>query len=61
MRLKIEEACRLLVETRKKVGEIAEVLGFSDPLYFSRRFRLETGVTAAEYRNTHQSPLSFNP
>jgi AraC-like DNA-binding protein len=61
MRLKIEEACRLLVETRKKVGEIAEVLGFSDPLYFSRRFRLETGVTAAEYRNNHQSPLSFNP
>jgi AraC-like DNA-binding protein len=61
MRLKIEKACRLLVETRMKVGEIAEVLGFSDPLYFSRRFRLETGVTAAEYRNTHQSPLSFNP
>jgi len=60
MRLKIEEACRLLVETRLKVGEIAEALGFSDPLYFSRRFRKETGSNAAEYRHSHPSPLSFN-
>jgi len=60
LRLRIEEACRLLVETRLKVGEIAVTLGFSDPLYFSRRFRLETGVTAAEYRQSHQSPLSLN-
>ncbi len=60
MRLKMEEACRLLVETRMKVGEIAETLGFNDPLYFSRRFHLETGVTAIQYRQNHQSPLSFN-
>lgn len=60
MRLRMEEACRLLVETRLKVGEIAEALGFNDPLYFSRRFRQETGGTAAEYRQSHQSPLSLN-
>ncbi len=60
LRLRIEEACRLLVETRLKVGAIAATLGFSDPLYFSRRFRLETGVTAAQYRQSHQSPLSLN-
>ena len=59
MRLKIEEACRLLVETRMKVGEISAATGFSDPLYFSRRFRLETGSTAMEYKQTHQTPLSF--
>lgn len=59
MRLRLEEACRLLVETRLKIGEIAETSGFSDPLYFSRRFRMEMGVTAAEYRQIHQSPLSF--
>lgn len=59
MTLKIEEACRLLVETPMKVGEIADALGFNDPLYFSRRFRQETGVSAAEYRHRHQSPLSF--
>lgn len=60
MRLRMEEACRLLVETRLKAGEIAGILGFSDPLYFSRRFRLEMGVTALEYRQSHQTPLSFN-
>ncbi len=60
MRLRLEEACRLLVESRMKVGEIAETLGFNDPLYFSRRFRLEIGVTAAEYRQSHQAPLSFH-
>lgn len=61
MRLKIEEACRLLVETGLKVGEVAQALGFSDPLYFSRRFHLVTGVTAAAYRLSHQTPLSFIP
>ena len=59
MRLRLQEACRLLVETRLKIGEIAEQAGFRDPLYFYRRFRLETGVTAAAYRRSHQSPLSM--
>jgi AraC-like DNA-binding protein len=59
MRRRVEEACRLLVETRLKIGEIAAAAGFRDPLYFSRRFRLETGVTAADYRRSHQSPLSL--
>jgi AraC-like DNA-binding protein len=59
MRLRIAKACRLLVETRMKIGTIAMATGFSDPLYFYRRFRLETGVTAAAYRRSHQSPLSL--
>jgi len=58
MRLRITEACRLLVETRLTVGAIAQASGFNDPLYFYRRFRVETGVTASEYRRNHQSPLS---
>ena len=61
LRLRIAEACRLLVETHRTVGEIALAAGFGDPLYFYRRFRIETGVTAAEYRRNHQSPLSFMP
>lgn len=59
MQLRIREACRLLVETRLRIGEIAEALRFSDPLYFYRRFRLETGVTATDYRRRHHSPLSI--
>ena len=59
MRLKIEEACRLLVKTRLRVGEIADRLGFGDPLYFSRRFHQDVGSTAAEYRHSRQFPLSL--
>ena len=59
MRLRLEEACRQLVETRLKIGEIAAATGFSDPLYFYRRFRSEIGVTAVTYRHMHQSPLSL--
>jgi len=60
MSLRIKEACRLLVETRMTVGEIAEASGFHDPFYFYRRFRLEMGMTATAYRQNHQSPLSLN-
>lgn len=59
MRLKIDEACRMLVETRLGIGEIADRLGFVDPLYFSRRFRQMTGHSAIEYRRNHASPLSL--
>lgn len=50
MRLKIREACRLLVETRYSVGRIANELNFEDPLYFSKKFHKEMGQTATEYR-----------
>jgi len=59
IRLKIEEACRLLVETKMKVSEIAHASGFNDELYFYRRFKIETGFTALAYRQRHQYPLSF--
>jgi AraC-like DNA-binding protein len=49
--LRISEACRLLVETDKRVGEVARSVGFTDQLYFARRFRQLTGETASEYRS----------
>jgi len=52
--LRIREACRLLVETDHNIGEIARAVGYSDPLYFSRRFRQITGETATCYRGRHQ-------
>jgi AraC-like DNA-binding protein len=53
-RLRMREASRLLVETQLSIAEIARVVGFADPLYFSRRFRKETGLTATEYRRIHR-------
>ncbi|MFD2572731.1 AraC family transcriptional regulator [Spirosoma soli] len=46
------EARRLLFHTQHSLKEIAFDLGFSDPSYFNRFFKRETGVTPAEYRDT---------
>lgn len=56
---RIRKARRLLTETTLSIGDVAVQSGFNDQLYFSRRFRLETGVTASAYRQTN-SPLLFN-
>lgn len=55
-RLRVRHACRLLVETRSAVAEVARSCGFGDPLYFSRVFHQVTGVTATAYRRTHRLP-----
>ncbi len=44
------EARRLLAFTRLPVAEIGHRLGFDDPPYFSRRFRVATGETPSAYR-----------
>ncbi|WP_432650639.1 helix-turn-helix domain-containing protein [Huintestinicola sp.] len=49
-RLKMTEARRLLSSTLMTVGEAAMAVGYSDPLYFSRRFRDLTGSSPTEYR-----------
>lgn len=49
--LRIQRACELLDNTDLQVNEIADRLGFSDALYFSRIFRKHAGMTASAYRN----------
>ncbi len=53
-KLRIREACKLLVETRLPIKEIAVQLGFNDPLYFCRVFHKEKAVSPSEYRNRHR-------
>ena len=53
--LRIREACRVLAETDTPVGELANDLGFGDPLYFSRKFRQFVGMTASQYRKEHHT------
>ncbi len=52
--LRIREACRLLVQTDKSVGEIARMVGFNDPLYFARRFQRAVGESASAYRRRNR-------
>jgi AraC family transcriptional regulator, arabinose operon regulatory protein len=42
-RLRIRQAERLLRDTELAVSEVAAMVGFSDPLHFSRRFRQLSG------------------
>lgn len=44
------EARRLLFHTNHSLKEIAFALGFSDPSYFNRFFKRETGQTPSGYR-----------
>jgi AraC family transcriptional activator of pobA len=44
------EACRLIAFTRLPIAEVGYRLGFSDPPYFSRRFRLRVRETPSAYR-----------
>lgn len=48
--IRLEQAERLLKYTDLSVGEVAETVGFSDSLYFSRVFRQQTGKAPTAYR-----------
>ncbi|WP_159033356.1 helix-turn-helix transcriptional regulator [Ethanoligenens harbinense] len=51
---RIQEACRLLLETNKKIIEIGIMVGLSNPTYFTRAFKEKIGCTPLSYRKQHQ-------
>lgn len=51
--LRMQKARRLLIESDARVGEIALQVGYQDPLYFSRRFLLSTGLAPSDYRKRY--------
>lgn len=51
-KMKMDTAQQLLKSTLMPVGEIASSVGFSDQLYFSRRFREITGMSPTEFRKS---------
>lgn len=50
MRVRLNKAMKLLRESSKPVSVVAFEVGFRDPLYFTRVFSREVGVTPREYR-----------
>lgn len=52
----LQKSCRLLVESRDSVKEIASALGFDDIYYFSRKFHHLSGMTASAYRRKYCIP-----
>ncbi|WP_164821507.1 AraC family transcriptional regulator [Paenibacillus koleovorans] len=51
-RLRVAEAKKLLLTTDMPVKEIARLLQYDDPLYFSRVFKRMAGVSASEFRTS---------
>lgn len=52
--LRINEACRLLMETDRSISDIASYCGFQDMKHFYVAFRSQTGMPPGEYRKCKQ-------
>lgn len=52
MRYRILQSCRLLHDTDKKIGEIANLTGFNNISYFNKVFLKTIGCTPKEYRSS---------
>ena len=48
---RLERARRYLQQPEYKIGDVAELVGFSDQRYFSSMFKRQYGMTPNEYRN----------
>ncbi len=52
-RLRAERAAVMLARTDDPIASIGAAVGWADPAYFSRRFRLAFGTSPREYRQRH--------
>jgi len=48
--IRIRKAKELLESTDYSIGEIGGIIGYDNPLYFSRIFKKTAGISPAEYR-----------
>ena len=54
--IRLQEAAHLLQSSGLRVSEVSALVGFSDPLYFSRVFSEEHGVPPSRYAQTELRP-----
>lgn len=57
IRFRIREAGRLLKNPNAQVSEVALLVGFNDPSYFTKVFRRYTGVSPSRYAELADAPL----
>ena len=50
-RIRINEAKYLLANSPYNIAEISNIVGYNDPLYFSRVFKKMIGVSPKRYKN----------
>ncbi len=52
--LRIQKSSHLLMSTDMRIVEICDQTGFTDPYYFSRCFKKETGLSPLHYRKQYR-------
>lgn len=50
--VRLEEAKKMLSNTKYKIDEIATILGYKDASYFSKVFRKNLNMTPTQFRNS---------
>lgn len=58
LNLRITNAKTLLRTTTYSVADVAAIVGYENPLYFSRLFKKQTGLPPSEFRNNHETTFS---
>ena len=51
---RIEQAIKLLRDSRLSIGEIAERVGYPDPFHFSKTFKNTVGVSPSQFRTPEE-------
>ena len=51
---RLEKACELLISTSDNIQQISQSVGFKDPAYFSRRFKLKYNMNANVMRKLEE-------
>jgi|LakMenEpi03Aug12_release.lakeMendotaPanAssembly.Ray.scaffolds.fasta_scaffold474306_1 AraC-like DNA-binding protein len=59
--IRVEHACRLLIETDDTVTAVAQLCGFYDHAHFTRSFASVMGTSPSGYRRDHQQPALEQP
>ena len=58
--MKIEQAKKFIRDDNYNITQIAELLGYSGPHYFSRQFRQKTGMSPLQYSKSIKSMVKEN-
>lgn len=60
VKIRMENACMLIECTELTIAEIAERVGYDDPVYFSQVFKKQIGISPSIYRRAHHRNPSSN-